>query len=141
LKLNQNYQWHIRAKCGKSTTPYSDLVLFKTLASCTTSLTQNRSANNATPENEMKDMAEELKVVAMPNPSNTNFRVAIGGVNNLKDPVKIIVSDMLGRVVETRTVTAGQVILIGDKYRSGSYLLRLTQGNKVNQLKLVKVSD
>jgi len=141
LKLNQNYQWHIRAKCGKSTTPYSDLVFFKTLASCTTSLTQTRSANNATPENEMKDMAEELKVVAMPNPSNTNFRVAIGGVNNLKDPVKIIVSDMLGRVVETRTVTAGQVILIGDKYRSGSYLLRLTQGNKVNQLKLVKVSD
>lgn len=141
LKFNQNYQWHIKAKCGKSRTPYSDLVLFKTLASCAPSLTQNRSVNNATPENEVIDMADELKVVAMPNPSKTNFKVAIGGVDNLKEPVRITVSDMLGRVVETRTVTAGQVILIGDKYRSGTYLLRLTQGNKVNQLKLVKVSD
>jgi hypothetical protein len=140
LKLDQNYQWHIRAKCGKSTTPNSDLVLFKTLVSCGGSLT-SRSVDNATAKIEVKSIEDDLKAVAIPNPSNTNFRVAIGGVNNLKEPIKIIVTDMMGRVVEIRSATAGQTITIGDRYRSGTYLLRLTQGNKVRQLKLVKVTD
>ena len=141
LKLNQNYQWHIRAKCGKATTPYSELALFKTLAACAPSLTQSRSMDKMIPENDVEELADELKAVAMPNPSNTNFRVAIGGVNNVKEPVRIIVTDMMGRVVETRTTTAGQVILVGDRYKSGTYLLRLTQGNKTKQLKLAKVLD
>ncbi|MBS1608380.1 MAG: T9SS type A sorting domain-containing protein [Bacteroidetes bacterium] len=141
LKLNQNYQWHIRAKCGKSTTPYSALVLFKTLAGCAGSSAQNRTMGNATPAENIAEPEGDWNAVVMPNPSNTNFRIAIGGAGNLKEPVRITVTDIMGRVVETRTVPAGQVILIGDKYRSGSYFLLLTQGNKTKQLKLIKVSD
>ena len=37
LKANQNYIWHIRAKCGKNWTAYSMSVSFKTLASAPSS--------------------------------------------------------------------------------------------------------
>ncbi len=76
----------------------------------------------------------------MPNPSSNYFRIAVNS-NNIKDPVQLLVTDMLGRVIETTTTNAGQVITIGEKYRSGIYIVRLTQGNEVKQLKLVKLPD
>ena len=76
----------------------------------------------------------------MPNPSNTNFRIVIGA-NNLKEPVQLIVTDMLGRVMETRSTTSGQTITIGDKYISGTYAVRIIQGRKIRQLTLIKLSD
>jgi hypothetical protein len=59
----------------------------------------------------------------------------------LKEPVKLIITDMLGRVIETRTTNAGQVITIGEKYRSGTYLVRIIQGEETRQLKLIKLPD
>ena len=70
---------------------------------------------------------EDMKVVVVPNLSNTNFRITIGS-NNLKEFVKMIVTDMLGRVIDTRITTAGQIITIGDQYRSGMYAVRIIQG-------------
>ena len=86
------------------------------------------------------DVNEDLNVVAMPNPSSTNFRIAITS-NNAKDPVQMIVTDMMGRIIESRKITAGQVITIGDKYISGTYAVRIIQGKKIRQLKLIKISD
>ena len=83
---------------------------------------------------------EELKVVVMPNPSSTNFRIAITS-DNAKDPVHMIVTDMMGRIIESGKITAGQVITIGDKYRSGSYAVRILQGKKIRQLTVIKISD
>ena len=83
---------------------------------------------------------EHLKDIVMPNPSTTNFRIVLGS-NDLKEPVKLIVTDMMGRVVETRTTNAGQVITIGDKYRSGIYVVTIIQGKKSRQLKLIKLPD
>ena len=82
---------------------------------------------------------EALQVKASPNPSNTSFRITLNS-NNLKEPVKLIITDMLGRVIETRTTNAGQII-IGEKYRSGTYLVRSIQGKEVRQLKLIKLPD
>ena len=79
-----------------------------------------------------------LKVAAMPNPSTTNFRIAISS-KDLKEPVKLIVSDMLGRIIETRITYAGQIETIGDKYISGTYAVRIIQGKKIRQLKLIKL--
>ena len=76
----------------------------------------------------------------MPNPSNTHFRVAISA-NNLKEPVQIVVTDMLGRVIETRSTGSGQTITIGEKYISGTYAVRIRQGNKIKQLTLIKLYD
>ncbi|HZI54605.1 MAG TPA: T9SS type A sorting domain-containing protein, partial [Chitinophagaceae bacterium] len=92
------------------------------------------------PTEPIPQVTEELKIAVMPNPSNTNFRIAIGA-NNLKEPVQIIISDMLGRVIETRSTNAGQVITIGDKYRSGSYAVRVIQGRRIKQLTLIKIAD
>ena len=83
---------------------------------------------------------EDLKVTVMPNPSSTNFRIFVSG-NNLKEPVKLIISDMLGRVIETRITYAGQIITIGEKYRSGTYAVRIIQSKKIRQLILIKISD
>ena len=138
LKLNQNYQWHIRAKCGKPWTPYSNVAVFKTLPNCTGSTVQTRTSNAMTPENEVKELTENLKVVAMPNPSNTSFRIVIDG-SNLKEPVKLIVTDILGRVVETRITNTGKTITIGETYRSGLYLIRAMQGKEQKLLKLIKL--
>ena len=81
-----------------------------------------------------------LEVRVMPNPSNTNFRITVNS-NDLKGPVKLFVTDMLGRVVETRITNAGQTITIGDKYISGTYAVRIMQGRKTKQLTLIKLSD
>jgi hypothetical protein len=140
LKPNQNYQWHIRAKCGKTWTPFSSLVLFKTLTTCATSADLTRSTGGAKPEGEIKKIAENMKVGASPNPSNTNFRIVVNS-NDLKETVKLTVTDMLGRVIETRTINAGQTIMLGEKYRSGTYLVRIMQGKESKQLKLIKLPD
>jgi len=138
LKPNQNYQWHLRAKCNKSTTPYAELVLFKTLASCTGSLTQSRSMNNAAPENELQKIEGDLKTVAMPNPSHSSFTITISG-NDRKERIIIQVVDMAGRIIETRNVNADQQIQLGEKYKEGIYVVRILQGKQVRQLKLVKL--
>ena len=72
--------------------------------------------------------------------SNTNFRIVVSS-NDLKEPVKLFVTDMLGRVVETRITNAGQLVTIGDKYISGTYAVRIIQGRKTRQLALIKLSD
>jgi hypothetical protein len=48
---------------------------------------------------------------------------------------------MLGRVIESRTTNAGQIITIGEKYRSGTYLVSIIQGKESRQLKLIKLPD
>lgn len=50
-------------------------------------------------------------------------------------------SDMFGRVVETRNVYENSTIRFGDKYRSGTYFVRIIQGKQHKELKLVKISD
>jgi hypothetical protein len=76
----------------------------------------------------------------MPNPSSTNFRIVVNS-NDLKEPVKLFITDMLGRVVETRITNAGQTITIGYKYISGTYAVRMMQGRKTKKLTLIKLSD
>ena len=91
-------------------------------------------------EQEVAPLADDLQVKVMPNPSSTNFRITVNS-NDLKSPVKLLVTDMLGRVVETRITNAGQTITIGDKYISGTYAVRILQGRKIKQLTLIKLSD
>jgi hypothetical protein len=91
-------------------------------------------------EQDIAPLAEGLQVKVMPNPSSTNFRIVVNS-NDLKSPVKLLVTDMLGRVIETRITNAGQTITIGDKYISGTYAVRIMQGRKTKQLSLIKLSD
>ena len=91
-------------------------------------------------EQEVAPLADGLQVKVIPNPSSTNFRIVVNS-NDLKAPVKLLITDMLGRVIETRITNAGQTITIGDKYISGAYAVRILQGRKTKQLTLIKLSD
>ena len=79
-----------------------------------------------------------LEVKAMPNPSNNNFKLLIRS-NNLKDKIVMQVINMYGRVIEIRNVAAEQTIRLGDKYKAGTYIVRLLQGEKQEELKLIKL--
>ena len=91
-------------------------------------------------EQDIAPLADGLQVKVMPNPSSTNFRIIVNS-NDLKEPVKLFVTDMLGRVIETRITNAGQTITIGNKYISGTYAVRIMQGRKTKQLTLIKLSE
>jgi hypothetical protein len=132
---NDKYHWQIKARCGNNWTNYSVSVSFTTAGGVTA-----RSEATTNAEMETSEVAiVSLQVKATPNPSNTSFRIALNS-NNLKEPVKLIITDMLGRVIETRTTNAGQII-IGERYRSGTYLVRIIQGKETRQLKLIKLPD
>ena len=140
LTTNQDYKWQIRFYCGTTRSPYTDMSLFKTLANCSTSSALRSTMTATNPEKVVTEVAGELKVTAMPNPSNTNFRIAIQS-SDLNEPIKIIVADIVGRVMETRITRAGQTITIGDKYKSGTYVVQIIQGKEIRQTKLFKLSN
>ena len=86
----------------------------------------------------MDEAGDRLYIMAMPNPSSTNFKIVIEA-NNLKTPVQVIVTDIMGRRVETLTTNAGQTLNIGSSYKNGAYIVRVYQGSQVRTLKLVKL--
>ena len=56
-----------------------------------------------------------------------------------QQPLNIKVTDLYGRVIELRTVKAGQSFTIGDLYKSGNYIVSVQQGNKQKQIKIIKL--
>jgi hypothetical protein len=80
----------------------------------------------------------ELTVRAMPNPSTTNFTLSLIS-NNSKERIVLTVVDVYGRAIEERNVLNGSTIKIGDSYRPGVYFVRIIQGTKRRELKLIKL--
>lgn len=98
------------------------------------------SNNSAYAMEETAHAIEGLQINVAPNPTHSNFRITINSINT-GDLVYIVVTDMLGRIMEKRTARSGETVTIGDKYRSGAYAVRILQGKQVRQLKLVKIPD
>jgi hypothetical protein len=81
--------------------------------------------------------AQVFELRATPNPTRSYFTVQLPNVINSAVNVRVI--DILGRVVETRqNLAAGQTLRIGSGYKPGVYIVEVTQGTIVKQLKLVK---
>jgi hypothetical protein len=133
LKASTNYQWHIRALCGKIWTDYSTAIAFTTLGS---SASGTATIARAEPTPEIAD----LWVKALPNPSNTNFTITVKG-NGQSDVIKMIVVDLYGRTIEERILPNEQTITLGDRYRPGVYIVKFMQGGQTKQLKLIKLSE
>jgi hypothetical protein len=89
---------------------------------------------------EQQTINETLQVRAMPNPSNTNFNLIVKG-NNQSNEIKMLVADMMGRIIEERTLANEQTITLGDKYRPGVYIVKLMQGKQSEKLKLIKLPN
>lgn len=84
--------------------------------------------------------SHELIVTAYPNPSTSRFNIIISGRNQEEQTV-IQVTDVYGRVIEVRNVIANSMTRFGDRYSAGTYFLRIIQGNRQKNLKLIKLSD
>lgn len=80
-----------------------------------------------------------MEVIAYPNPSATNFKIEVR--TNTTEKITMQVVDAYGRVTDTRNVSANSMIRLGDRYRPGTYFIRVMQGKQHQVLKLVKLSD
>ena len=79
-----------------------------------------------------------LAVKVMGNPSRNHFDIQLGGLTN--KPVQIIVYDNLGRLVETRSQPANQIVRFGSSYKPGAYLVEIIQGTQKQTLRLLKAN-
>jgi uncharacterized protein len=78
-----------------------------------------------------------LKVTVAPNPSSSYFTLIIK--SNSNKALNIMVTDALGRVVETKlNVASNRTIQIGNKLTAGVYFVEVMQDGKKQRVKLVK---
>jgi hypothetical protein len=78
----------------------------------------------------------KLEVTARPNPSNDQFILLMKSGSS--KPVALRVIDLLGRVLESRTLPPNGSIAIGRTYLPGSYSVELLQGTDKVSVKLIK---
>ncbi len=90
-------------------------------------------------QTEVKAIPGDLNVIVYPNPSTNNFSISVqDGVN---EKMTMQVMDMYGRVIEVRNITANSITRFGDRYRPGTYLVRIIQGKQHKEQKLIKLSE
>ena len=99
------------------------------------------SANRTQQAEEAKtdETINDFNVIAFPNPSTSNFTINVKG--NAKEKINMQVTDMYGRIIETRNVTTNSILQFGDRYRPGTYFIRIIQGKEHKEIKLIKLSD
>ena len=79
-----------------------------------------------------------LKTTVTPNPFTADFTIAIGSES--KQPVQIKIYDMVGRLMETQSISdfSIQSITMGNYYPSGVYNVIVTQGKEVKVQRIIK---
>jgi hypothetical protein len=99
----------------------------------------SNSLRTASPEENLTSKAilnSTLKIRAYPSPSSSEFTLDIAGNN--KDKVSIIVTDLLGRRYQQLEGMANQQFKLGRKLNPGVYIVQVSQGDKVETIKIVK---
>jgi hypothetical protein len=82
--------------------------------------------------------ATNLAVKVLGNPSRSYFDIQIGSMTN--NNVRITIYDNLGRVIETRSLPANQMVRLGSSYKPGTYLVEIIKGTLKQTLKLLKTN-
>lgn len=83
-------------------------------------------------------VADDLKVVVMPNPTSTYFTLKLVSKSDL--PVNIKVVDAAGRLVEGKAKQAANSTLqLGHNYATGNYFAEFIQGNQRKVVQLMKI--
>lgn len=103
------------------------------------SLTSANTNQKAEMEASIEKNPKGLDLIVFPNPSASNFIINVNAKTN--DRITMQVIDMYGRVIETRNVSANSNIRFGDRYRPGTYFVRIMQGKNHKEIKLIKLSD
>lgn len=87
-------------------------------------------------ENEV--LADELRVAVAPNPSTSYFTLKLE--SKYTGPIMLMVTDALGRIVDTRSkLAANSTLRIGQTYHAGVYYAKIVQGPQRKVVQLIKV--
>ncbi len=87
----------------------------------------------------VNEIIKGFTVKASPNPSVNSFVIAVNS-DNKQDRIFISVFDMFGRKVEDRILNNEAILMIGEKYLPGTYIVRVMQGQERRDIKLVKLN-
>jgi len=133
---NQTYNWHIRAKCGKTWTSYSSVKSFKTLSVQVSSIAQQA----APLKNVDKEKSSALWLY--PNPSNGQFVIDLRVAENLSANAKIELVNMMGQTVSTEngSISNGRLqknISMSSSLAQGIYLVKIIVNGKIYVAKLI----
>ena len=92
---------------------------------------------SASPRYTLQDNTE-FQAKAYPNPFTNNFKLDISSSGDEK--LELVVYDMLGRLMESRTMTISDSYTqeVGNDYASGVYNLVLKQNDNVKTIRIVK---
>ena len=93
--------------------------------------------SNGSASGKALQISHTLKIQAYPNPSVNDFTVALEGFDS-KEPIAIIVTDVLGRIVYKTAGVPKQRYEFGNNFIAGIYNVQVVQGNESKSLKLVK---
>jgi hypothetical protein len=89
----------------------------------------------------IEPVTRAFQLKAFPNPSTAYFNVQVES-DNVKEKINVRVMDLYGRTIEVvNNVISGQTIKLGGAYRPGIYFVEMIQGNRRQQVKLLKQGD
>ena len=139
LLSNQNYHWHLRAKCGTIWTAYSSAISFKTIASSTLSLAREVPA--------IEDIVDagSATIKLHPNPTTGLFNLELQLADKSFATALINLRDISGRIVYTEKTyllkggTLSKNITVPGNAVSGMYLVEVLVDGKVYNSKLVLI--
>jgi hypothetical protein len=81
-----------------------------------------------------------LTVKVAPNP--TSFYFTLGFQSGSSEKMKLIVTDVTGRIIEQRSdVPANSTLQLGSRYHFGVYFAEIVQGKERVTLRLIKGRD
>ena len=135
LNSNQDYIWHIRAKCGKVMTKYSSSIEFRTA--------QNSNTSAALAVNTQKEqVARASALVVYPSPASHQFSIRLNLGTAVAAPVAIQLFDMNGKMVlnQNAGLVSGLLqkqLTLPSSLSNGLYLVRITADGKVFNRKLI----
>jgi hypothetical protein len=80
---------------------------------------------------------KDLVAFVYPNPSSYYFTLMVYS-KNYNQKIQMMVTDGIGRMIETKSFSTYQLIRFGDNYRKGIYYVQLIQNNEKVVFKLIK---
>jgi hypothetical protein len=79
-------------------------------------------------------------VEVFPNPSASSFNVIIQSTDK-KERIQLKVINIAGQLIETKNISPGQTLRLGEHYYPGSYIIQAIQGKQRKTIKVIKLSD
>ncbi|MEO6189094.1 MAG: T9SS type A sorting domain-containing protein, partial [Saprospiraceae bacterium] len=90
-------------------------------------------------DDEIIDAEDSFYVVAIPNPSSSDFNINV--TSQSREPVIIRILDAMGQLRSTSTYnTNGSMLIVGSNLINGAYFAEVIQGNNRQVIKLIKIN-